>query len=127
MSQTFVYTSVFGVREGKVEAYREFAKRVADVVQDHEPDMLHFGIYIESDAREATTVQVHRTVDNFARHMDLMAPMMEEALELIDTSNMSIRICGEPTEPILEQMNGLAGSGAAVSVSHLAGGADHPG
>jgi hypothetical protein len=64
-------------------------------------------------------------VDNFARHMDLVGPMMGEARELIDLSEMSIRIYGRPTEPILDQLRSLAGSGASVSISELAGGADH--
>lgn len=127
VSQTFIYTSVFKVREGKLEDYRAFTQRVAALVQEQEPEMIHFGIYLDPDTGEATTVQVHRSVDNFARHMDLVTPMMAEARELIDLSEMTIRIYGQPTEPILEQMRSLAGAGASVRIAQLAGGADHVG
>ena len=100
---------------------------VAALVQDQEPAMIHFGIYLDPDTGEATTVQVHRSVDNFARHMDLVTPMMAEARELIDLSEMTIRVYGEPTEPIVEQMRSLAGAGASVSIAQLAAGADHVG
>ncbi len=89
--------------------------------------MVHFGIYLDAQTGEATTVQVHRSVDNFARHMDLMTPMMGEARGLIDLSEITIHIYSEPTEPILTQMRSLAGSGASVSISKLLGGADHLG
>ncbi len=127
MSETFVYTSVFRVREGRREEYRAFARRLAQLVQEEEPDMVHFGIYLDPETGDATTVQVHRSVDNFARHMDLVTPMMGEARELIDLNGMAIRIYGRPTEPILAQMRSLAGTGATVSISELAGGADHAG
>lgn len=127
MSETFIYTSVFKVREGKLEDYRSFTRRVAQLVQEQEPAMVHFGIYLDPRTGQATTVQVHRSVDNFARHMDLITPMMGEAREMIDLSEMTIRIYGQPTEAILEQMQSLVGSGAAVSISGLVGGADHSG
>ncbi len=127
MSETFIYTSVFKVREGKLEDYRCFTRRVAQLVQEQEPAMVHFGIYLDPQTAQATTVQVHRSVDNFARHMELMTPMMGEAREMIDLSEMSIRIYGQPTEAVLEQMRSLVGSGVAVSISELIGGADHLG
>jgi hypothetical protein len=125
MSATFVYTSRFKVREGKLDEYRTFVVRLAALVQEQEPDMAHFGIYLDEDGSTITVVQVHKTAENMAVHMDLITPLMAEGGPLIDMSDMEISVCGTPTEAILSQMRQIAGSGASVSISSPIGTANH--
>lgn len=118
MSEAFVFSNTFRIKEGKLDEYRRFVvEKVVPAVEGGEPNMMQFGIFLDEDTMEATSLQVHRTVENFAFHMNLISQMMEEGRDLIDFSEMSARIYGTPTEQILQQMKQMAGSGVEVSIS----------
>ena len=117
MSDAFVFINTVKVKAGKIGEYKAFVQRLAAFVVEREPDMMQFGIYLNEESREATALQVHRSVENFAVHMSLASRLIEESQDLIDFSDMSITICGTPTESILEQMRQMAGAGVKVSIN----------
>lgn len=117
MSDVFVFMNTFKVSAGKLDVYKTFVSKLVSLVEQHEPDMLQFGIFLNEETGEATSLQIHRTVDNFAVHMNYMSQFMSEGRGLIDPSKMTATICGRPTEPIMEQMRLQAGAGISVSVS----------
>ena len=128
MTDTYIHTSRFKIRDGKLEEYREFAQRLAALVADQEPDMLHFGVYIDAEAMEASTVQVHRSVANMAWHMQVIKPLQPEGLDLIDVSQVAVHIYGDPSPAVLEQTRafmGQAGQTMKVEVSDRIAVAEH--
>ena len=130
MTDTYIHTSRFKIRDGKLEEYREFAQRLAALVAEQEPDMLHFGVYIDARAMEASTVQVHRSVANMAWHMQVIKPLQPEGFGLIDTSQVAVHIYGDPTPAVLEQTRafmGKAGETMKVAVSDRIAVAEHLG
>ena len=68
--------------------------------------------------------QVHADPANMGPHMRLVSEHIQEAMELLDPSSMSIRIFGTPTDDVLAQMREMAGSGVSVTVSTLSVGFD---
>jgi hypothetical protein len=117
MADAFVFVNTFRVKEEMLDDYRLFVQKLARFVEDNEPDMVQFGTYFNEESREATALQVHRSVENFAVHMTVASQFIEESRRFIDFADMSVAIYGTPTEPILEQMRGLAGAGIEVSVN----------
>ena len=117
MSDAFVFMNSFRVVEGKIDAYRAFVSKLVEAVEQNEPDMMQFGIYLNEETGQATSLQVHRTVENFAVQMNFISQFMAESREFIDFSAMSATICGTPTEAILAQMRQQAGAGISVAIS----------
>lgn len=113
----FVFMNTFRVAEGRLDEYKAFVSKIVSAVEQNEPDMMQFGIYLNEETGEATSLQTHRTVDNFAVHMNYISQFMAEGRDLIDFSEMTATICGTPNEPILEQMRQQAGAGISVSIS----------
>lgn len=116
MAEPFIFISSSGLKEGKREAYEKQFQRVADKVEEREPKMAHFSLYVSEDGTEVSTFQVHTDADNMAYHMEVIAEHVEEAREFLDFSKMSIQVFGNPSPEVLGQMRQLAGSGVAVSV-----------
>ncbi|MGI9610387.1 MAG: putative quinol monooxygenase [Acidimicrobiia bacterium] len=117
MAEAFVFINTFKVKEGKLNEYRQFVDRMVPAVEEGEPDMMQYGLFFNEEALEATALQVHRNVENFAFHMNLMSQLIEESRDLIEFADMSVTIYGTPTESILEQMRQMAGTGVKVSIS----------
>lgn len=116
MAEPFIFMSTAPVREGRRESLEKRFRVVADKVEAREPKMLHFALYLSEDGTEETTLQVHADAENMALHMQLVAEHVEESQEDLDFAGMSIEVYGNPTDPILDQMRRLAGSGVSVSL-----------
>lgn len=124
MAEPFIFISTAAVKDGRQEVFEKRFQEVSDKVEEHEPKMLHFGLYLNEDGTEETTFQVHADAENMAYHMQIIADHVDESREDLDFSKMSIQIYGNPTEPMLEQMRRIAGSGVPVSIKRPAVGFD---
>ncbi|MBP1632682.1 MAG: hypothetical protein H6Q11_970 [Acidobacteria bacterium] len=118
MAEPLVFISTCRLKEGKLEDYRRLSRKITDLVETGEPDMVHFGFFVDDETNEVTTLQVHRSAENMARHMQLVAaPHLKESAEILDYSTMRIALYGAPTEAVLTQVRQLAGTGASVSIN----------
>jgi hypothetical protein len=120
MAEPFIFINSYKIKPGREEEYLKRFEEVTEIVRRDEPEMLYFAEHLAQDGSEATTVQVHANPENMARHMQLVGEHIQEAMEYLDDTSMSIRIFGTPTDVVLEQMKGLAGSGVSVTVSPAA-------
>ncbi|MBW3663739.1 MAG: hypothetical protein KY469_11620 [Actinobacteria bacterium] len=117
MAEPFIFINSYRINAGQEEAYLERFREVMDIVQTEEPRMLYFAEHLSEDGSEASTVQVHADAENMAFHMQLIEDRIRAAGRYLDVDSYSIRIYGEPTPDLLEQMRQLAGSGVSVTVS----------
>jgi hypothetical protein len=92
-------------------------QRTVDLVKATETNMIYFNFFIDEKTNEVTTLQVHRSVENMAVHMGVIAPLLAESRGkgYFDNSTLRIRILG--TAAIREQMQQMAGAGATVTIS----------
>jgi len=123
VASPFIYINSYTIRPGKQDAYRELSQRLVEVVRENEPGMLYFAAHISGDGAEAHTIQVHETVENMARHMQVLQDhpdLLRASSDAVDFSTMSIQIYGTPTHEILEQMEQMAGTGAEVTIAPAA-------
>jgi quinol monooxygenase YgiN len=121
VSEPFIFINTYAIKSGKEEEYRKAFQEILELVEANEPKMLYFGTHISEDGSQVTTLQVHADADNMVFHMQLAEDHIHAAMQnLIDASDMSIRIYGQPTEAVMAGMRELAGSGVQVTVSPAA-------
>jgi hypothetical protein len=117
MAEPFIFINTYAVKPGKVDAYRQKFREVADIVETKEPDMLYFAHHESEDGTQGTTVQVHAHPDNMLVHMELIGDHIRQAAEYLDFDSMHIQIFGTPSDAVREHIRMLAGSGVSVTVS----------
>jgi quinol monooxygenase YgiN len=117
VADAFVYINRFKIKDGRLDDYRTFCRKVVSAAEREEPNMVEFGMFLDTKTNEVTVLQVHTHVENMAHHMNTISEFMDESRDLIDFSEMSATILGTPTEAILEQMAQLAGAGMSVSIN----------
>lgn len=116
MSEPFIFINTYGIKEGMTEVFREQAQAVVDLVDAEEPQMLFFGFFIIEEGTEATTLQVHPDPDSMLFHMEIARKHIEESIDFLDYSNMSVRVYGTPTEAVMEMMRQLSGTGTPITL-----------
>lgn len=113
MSEPLVWISRYQANPDMLDEYKEFAQRLVDRVAEEEPDMVYFNYFLDDETNEVTVVQLHRTAENMAVHMDVIAPLMAEARQksYFDMATLKAQVLGSPTEEMRAQMEQMAGAG----------------
>lgn len=124
MAEPFIFINTYRIKEGQEDAYLEKFREVVDIVRAEEPKMLYFAEHLSEDGSESSVVQVHADAENMAFHMQLVQDRIRAAGRYLDVDSYSIRIYGNPTPDLLEQMRQLAGSGVSVTVNRPVAGFD---
>jgi len=122
VSGPFIFVGSHRVREGKLEEFRADAAALTGIVEEREPRLLGFNIFLSDDGTEATVVQIHPDADSMLTHMQVAQEHIEKgAAELLDTQE--IRIFGPPNDAVLGMIAQLTQEGVPISVQpvHLAG------
>ena len=117
MNEPFIFINSYAIKPGRADDYEKACRTVVELAEAEEPRLLHFGIYINSDGTEGTTVQVHPDADSMGFHMQLVAEHINAAREYLDFTTMRVQVYGILNEPVLEQMRQLAGSGVPVTIT----------
>jgi hypothetical protein len=122
MSGPFIFVGSHRIREGKLEEFRADAAALAGMVEEREPQLLGFNIFLSEDGTEATVLQIHPDADSMLTHMQVAQEHIEKgSAELLDTQE--IRIFGPPNDAVLGMITQLTQTGVPISVHpvHLAG------
>ena len=122
MSGPFIFVGFHSIREGKLEEFRADALALARMVEEREPQLLGFNIFLSEDSTEATVVQVHPDADSMLTHMQIAQEHIEKgAEELLDTQE--IRLFGPPNDAVVGMIAQLTQTGVPISIQpvHLAG------
>ena len=122
MSGPFIFVGSHRIREGKLEEFRADAVALSGMVEEQEPQLLGFNIFLSDDGTEATVVQIHPDAESMLTHMQVAQEHIEKgAEELLDTQE--IRIFGPPNDAVLGMIAQLTQAGVPISVHpiHLAG------
>ena len=120
MSTPFILINEYSIEPGKTGQFLEGFRKIADVAQAHEPELLYFAEHISEDGTQGSTVQVHADAQNMERHMELVGEQIRDIVVYLDFQ--AVRIYGTPTDAVLEQMRAIAGD--RVTVKPLAVGFD---
>jgi hypothetical protein len=123
MVEPFIFIQTAPIKEGRLEGYQQDFKETTELVEAEEPRVLHFACYINEEGTEQTVIQVHPDAESMRFHMQVAAEhIRERGPRNLDFSKMRIEVYGTPTEPVLELMRELSGSGVPITTKTLAAG-----
>ena len=115
MTEPFIFIAISTIKEGKLEDFKQFYRELSEFVEANEPRMIHFGAYFSEDGAGVTNIQVHPDADSMQFHMQVAGEKIGQGYEFLDATE-SIEVCGTPSDPVLEMMRQIAGSGVPVSI-----------
>ena len=122
MTAPLIVVSTLRVKEGKLEEIRRYYKKVLEIVERNEPQLIAFHGFLNEEGTEMTSVQVHPDTASMDFHMQVLRDNWDESfseygqmLEMI-----TIAYYGNPPESAL-QMDEQGGWGLSLKPVHIAG------
>ena len=100
MSAPFIVRSVSRIHPGKAEAYQPVAAEFCRLVEQREPRMLGFHIYVNEARTSEVVVQIHPDAESMQHHLEVMGEKVRETFAFTDLE--SLEIYGEPNEALKE-------------------------
>jgi hypothetical protein len=122
-SEPIVYIDHSDIREGAIEELRTGVRRLVELLDAREPQLITYGFYIDEDAGKMTVVAVHPDSASLELHMDIGGEEFRRLGHLLRLTG--IECYGRPSERALEQLrqkaDALGDGGAVVSIGRFAG------
>jgi quinol monooxygenase YgiN len=115
MDGPFIFVGTHRIKEGKLDEFKEDARSLAAAVEEQEPQLLAFTMFLSEDETETTVVQVHPDADSMLRHMEVAeAHIRHSTDEQLETKE--IQIYGRPNDAVLGMITQLTQEGVPISV-----------
>ena len=115
MPMPFVLVTTHRIVPGARERFEQVSRDYLDFVEANEPQVLAHVAYVDSQGGEVALVQVHPDAASADRHLQLIAPLLQAASELVD--NVAIDVYGAPGPALRVAIDHNARSGVAVRVA----------
>jgi quinol monooxygenase YgiN len=121
MSEPIVFIGHHRVKEGKLEAFKQYFRQSVESTQADKPGTLVDLLYASEDGDEVTIIHLFANADAMDLFLQGVGKRAGGANELIERK--SLEIYGTPSDEALESMRKAAGSGVVLSVNpqHLGG------
>jgi hypothetical protein len=121
MTNPLVFIFTARIQEGKVDAYRQYAKEHAAFAEAAHPDILAFHLYLSEDERQVSAVQVHPDADSMDLWMkDVVSKHGVTAYDFLEQGSERSIVYGTMNDQTLAGIREY-GLGAEVNPGHLAG------
>lgn len=118
MSEPLIFIFTVSIKEGKLDGYETFLKKLGEFLQANEPRLIAQEVYVNEDGTEATAVLVQPDADSMEFHLQLLADWSYE--EFLDTK--SIEVYGKLSDALLAMFSQYAEWGVPVTFKrHLSG------
>jgi len=115
MAEPFIFIGTHTVKEGKLEDFKQHFQDFCAFIEENEPRLIHFALYISEDGTEVSVLQVHPDEDSMAFHMQVAGEHFAQAYEFLDTTK-SIQIYGKTSGALVKQMKQVSSPEVAVIV-----------
>lgn len=125
MSQPFIWIGIHKIREGKAEELKRLLKEFPDFIEENEPRLLAFNLYLDEEENKVAVVQIHPDADSFEFHMKVAGEHISQSYDFFEET-LSTQIYGTPSERVLEMVEQFrqdAGQKETLSVlpQHISG------
>jgi quinol monooxygenase YgiN len=98
-----IYIDHSTIRPGKTDRLRAGVEELVSFIRAREPQLLHYGFYIDEEASRMTVVAVHPDTESVERHMELGGAAFRELGDAIVMTG--IEVYGPSSERMLEQLH----------------------
>ena len=116
MSGPFIYVGTWTIKPGKVEAARKALAEHVEFIEQNEPRLQLFQIYLDAEGMKAGVVQVHPDAESMDYHMKLISEHIDQFSGDFIGEIVHEQAFGRPTESFTELLRGYAASGIPVTV-----------
>lgn len=72
MTEPLFVLSTFKVKEGRVDDVKKHYRRILDIIEPNEPQLIAFHGFLSEDETEMTSIQVHPDTDSMEFHMQVL-------------------------------------------------------
>jgi hypothetical protein len=122
MSTPLIVISKFCVRSGRLEDLKRYYRKILDIVEANEPQVIAFHGFLNENATEMTSIQVHPDAASLDLHMQVLRDNWDESFgeysQMMDV--VSVEYYGTPPESALE-MDGQGDWSLSVQPVHIHG------
>ncbi|MDX1436805.1 MAG: hypothetical protein R3335_08345 [Anaerolineales bacterium] len=107
MFAPLIYISTWKIKEGRLEDFEQFTRKIVKLIQEKEPQLIAFNVFLNEEQTEMTSIQIHPDADSMDFHMqvvnDILGEEMNDWVERADfIEPLSFEICGAPSTALLE-------------------------
>jgi len=114
MTDTIVFISHNKVKEGKLDALKDYYRQVAEMTQANKPGTLAHLAFLNEEGTEMSIFHLFPDAEAMERHMIGVDELARKAREFMES--VQLEILGAPSDRILEMMRQAAGSGVALVI-----------
>ncbi len=107
MTDEIQYTVEWTIKPGSLEAFKELADKITELVNENEPQMKSYQWYFNEDESKCYTVEWHTSSDSLLAHLQNVGDVLPELLEHCAISRFEI--FGDPTLEALDALNSMGG------------------
>lgn len=102
MTGPFILRATSRIHPGKAEAYAPLAKEICELVEEHEPRVLGFHIYVNEDQTTEVVVQIHPDAESLQYHLELLGKRVAETFAYTDFE--SLEVYGAPNDALMDYL-----------------------
>ncbi|MDP9184852.1 MAG: hypothetical protein M3O29_04170 [Actinomycetota bacterium] len=122
-SEPIVYIDHSDIRRDSLQELKAGVRRLVNLIDTREPQLITYGFYIDEDAATMTVVAVHPDSASPQLHLEIGSGEFRKLAHLITLT--AIECYGRPSETALEQLRRKAASlgdgGTVISIGRFAG------
>ncbi|MEX0826170.1 MAG: hypothetical protein WD184_05410 [Acidimicrobiia bacterium] len=122
MAEPLVFISTWRIAEGRVADLEAYYRRVVEIVEAKEPQIIAFHGFLDEDGTEFTSIQVHPDADSMEFHMTVLRENWEESFAQFGewAESTGVQYLGTPPESA-RVMDRQLNSPVTVKPRHLGG------
>jgi hypothetical protein len=91
------------VRDGALDDLKEAVRELVAFIEENEPQILCYSVYLSDDGRQMTVTHVHADTESFDRHMEVGGPAFRPFADLL--TQRSIRVYGRPSKEAIRRVH----------------------
>jgi hypothetical protein len=108
MDGPFIIRARSRIRPGMTAAYKPLAKEICRLVEEREPRVLAFNIWVDEAEDSEVVLQVHPDAASLELHLELLGEKVRSTFEYADFE--SLEVYGPPSETLRTLFEAQAGT-----------------
>ena len=124
MKDLLIYISTWRIKEGRLEDFKQFTRKLVEIYRKNEPQLIAFNVFLNEEETEMTSIQIHPNTDSMDFHMqEVNRALGEEMNDWVERADFiepkHIEIYGTPSAALLEADQPFVDSGIARSIKPI--------
>jgi hypothetical protein len=116
MTAPFIFISTYAIKDGQLEAFREFLEELFGVLKPNVPGLLAINAYLDENGTEAAIVQVHTDVASMKEYWKVLHQHTGRDIAQYVDATTSTDVFGDPSGVVLERTRHSASAGNRLTV-----------